>query len=70
MKEMYCVSYFAGKHNFQPFYPLIANDGNPKPNKMNSGLIGTAPKQGEFKKGGHGGGTRKGDGAVDTGENR
>ena len=64
---MYCVSYFTGKLNFQPFYPLKAYDGNPKPKKMNGasfitpGISGTTPKQGEFKKGGHGGGARKGD---------
>ena len=34
------------------------------------GMSGTTPKQGEFKKGGHGGGASKGDGAVDAGENR
>ena len=76
MKEMYCVSYFTGKLNFQPFYPSIADDGNPKANEMNGAsyttpdMSGTTPKQGEFKKGGHGGGASKGDGAVDAGENR
>ena len=34
------------------------------------GMSGTTTKQGEFKKGGHGGGASKGDGAVDAGENR
>ena len=76
MKEMYCVSYFTGKLNFQPFYPSIADDVNPKANKMNGasctmpGMSGTTPKQGEFKKGGQGGGARKGDSAGDAGENR
>ena len=52
MKEMYCVSYFTGKLNFQPFYPSIADDVNPKANKMNGasctmpGMAGTTPKQG------------------------
>ena len=31
-------------------------------------MSGTTPKQGEFKKEGHGGGARKGYGAVDTGK--
>ena len=49
---------------------------NPKANKMNRasctmpGMSGTTPKQGEFKKGGQGGGPRTGEIAGDAGENR
>ena len=56
----------SGKLNFQPLYPSIADDVNPKANKMNGAsctmprMSGTTPKQGEFKKGGQGGGVRKG----------
>ena len=73
---MYCVSYLTGKFNFQPFCSPIADEMNPKANKMNGAsctmprMSGTTPTQGEFKKGGQGGGPRTGEIAGDAGENR
>ena len=76
LKEMYCVSYFTGKFNFQPSYPSIADDVNHKAKKMNGasctmpGMSGTTTMQGKFKKRGQQGGARKGDSAGGAGENK
>ena len=66
--EMYCVSYFAGNLNFRPFYTRIADDMNPKANKMNRASCTMPGMSGEFKKGDHGGGTRKGEMLAKTDE--